>query len=74
MMSAKFLTGVYFQSATSMQIFEANIRSKYSRQILEANICCKKANITLNRKMLSEIAINDPQGFAKLVETAKAAR
>lgn len=34
----------------------------------------KKANITLNRKMLSEIAINDPQGFAKLVETAKAAR
>ncbi len=34
----------------------------------------KKANVTLNRKMLSEIAINDPQGFAKLVETAKAAR
>ena len=33
----------------------------------------KKANIDLNRKMLSEIAINDPVGFADLVEKAKAA-
>lgn len=31
----------------------------------------KKANIDINRKMLSEIAINDPQAFAKLVETVK---
>ena len=34
----------------------------------------KKANITLNRKMLSEIAINDAAGFTKLCETAKASR
>ena len=34
---------------------------------------CKKAGISLNRKMLSEIAINDPAGFTKLCETAKAA-
>lgn len=33
----------------------------------------KKANITLNRKMLSEIAINDAAGFAALTEKAKAA-
>ncbi len=33
----------------------------------------KKAGITLNRKMLSEIAIADKEGFAKLVEQAKAA-
>jgi len=33
----------------------------------------KKAGITLNRKMLSEIAINDPAGFTTLVEQAKAA-
>ena len=33
----------------------------------------KKANITLNRKMLSEIAINDPAGFTAIVEKAKAA-
>ena len=33
----------------------------------------KKANVTLNRKMLSEIAIADPEGFAALVEKAKAA-
>lgn len=31
----------------------------------------KRANIEINRKMLSEMAINDPQGFAKLVELAK---
>lgn len=31
----------------------------------------KKANIDINRKMLSEIAINDPEAFTKLVETAK---
>lgn len=33
----------------------------------------KKADIALNRKMLSEIAINDPVGFTALVEKAKAA-
>lgn len=31
----------------------------------------KKANIGLNRKMLSEIAINDPESFAALCEKAK---
>ena len=31
----------------------------------------KKAGITLNRKMLSEIAISDPAGFTALVEKAK---
>ncbi|MBE6938821.1 MAG: 50S ribosomal protein L20 [Ruminococcaceae bacterium] len=33
----------------------------------------KKANVVLNRKVLADIAHTDPQGFAKLVETAKAA-
>jgi large subunit ribosomal protein L20 len=31
-----------------------------------------KANVGLNRKMLSEIAIHDPEGFTKIVEQAKA--
>ena len=31
----------------------------------------KKANIEINRKMLSEIGINDPAAFTQLVETAK---
>ena len=31
----------------------------------------KKANIDMNRKMLSEMAIHDPAGFAELVELAK---
>jgi large subunit ribosomal protein L20 len=33
----------------------------------------KKSGITLNRKMLSEMAINDEAGFAALAETAKVA-
>ena len=33
----------------------------------------KKANVTLNRKMLSEIAIADPAAFTSLAEQAKAA-
>lgn len=41
----------------------------YSRFIQGLN----KAGITLNRKMLSEIAIHDPAAFSKLVEQAKAA-
>lgn len=31
----------------------------------------KKAGIEINRKMLSEIAINDPKAFSELVELAK---
>ena len=33
----------------------------------------KKAGIELNRKMLSELAISDPDAFSSLVETAKSA-
>lgn len=33
----------------------------------------KKANIVINRKMLAELAVNDPTAFAKLAETAKQA-
>ena len=32
----------------------------------------KKAGIELNRKMLSEIAIHDPEGFASIAKIAKA--
>ena len=34
---------------------------------------CKKANIELNRKMLSEIAIDDPEGFDAIAAEVKAA-
>ena len=33
----------------------------------------KKAGVTLNRKMLAEIAVNDAAGFTALTEKAKAA-
>ena len=33
----------------------------------------KKAGIDLNRKMLSEMAIHEPEAFAKLADTAKKA-
>lgn len=32
----------------------------------------KKADVVLNRKVLSEMAVHDPEGFSALVETAKA--
>ena len=31
----------------------------------------KKHNITINRKMLADIAVNDPEAFKKIVESAK---
>lgn len=34
---------------------------------------CKKANIALNRKMLSEIAIADPAAFDAIVEKVRSA-
>ena len=42
----------------------------YSRFIAGLN----KANVKVNRKMLSELAINDPKSFTKLVEVAKKAK
>ena len=32
----------------------------------------KKHNVTVNRKMLADLAVNDPAAFTKLVEIAKA--
>jgi len=32
----------------------------------------KKSDVALNRKMLSEIAIHDPEGFTQIVDVAKA--
>jgi len=31
----------------------------------------KKHNIIINRKMLADIAVNDPEAFARIVESAK---
>ena len=33
----------------------------------------KKANVTINRKMLAEIAVNDPAAFTEIVNVAKKA-
>ena len=34
---------------------------------------CKKTDILVNRKMLADLAVNDPEAFTVVVETAKAA-
>ncbi|WP_406617272.1 50S ribosomal protein L20 [Mycoplasmopsis adleri] len=34
----------------------------------------KKANITINRKMLSELAINEPKVFSELIKIARDAK
>lgn len=33
----------------------------------------KQAGVDLNRKMLADMAVNDPDGFSRLVETARTA-
>ena len=33
----------------------------------------KKANVTINRKMLAEVAVTDPEAFSKIAEIAKKA-
>ena len=40
---------------------------KYSRFINGLN----NADVVINRKMLADMAVNDPEGFKKLVEVAK---
>ena len=42
---------------------------KYSKMIAGL----KKANITINRKMLAELAVNDSKAFTQLAEIAKKA-
>jgi large subunit ribosomal protein L20 len=34
---------------------------------------CKKAEIELDRKVLADLAVNDPAGFAEVAEQAKTA-
>ena len=34
----------------------------------------KKANVVINRKMLAEMAVSDPEAFKKVVEIAKKAK
>ena len=33
----------------------------------------KKANVSINRKMLAEVAVNDPKAFTEIAEIAKKA-
>ena len=33
----------------------------------------KKANVTINRKMLADLAVNDPKAFTEIAEIAKKA-
>ncbi len=35
---------------------------------------CKQQDIQINRKMLAELAVNEPEAFEVLVETVKAAK
>ena len=46
-------------------------RKQRKRQFSKLMYGLKLAGVDLNRKMLSEMAISDPEGFAKVVEVAK---
>ena len=56
----------------SLWIARINAATRINGMSYSKFICgLKKAGIELNRKMLSEMAINDPAAFTKLVEIAK---
>ena len=58
----------------SLWITRISAQAKVNGMNYSTLICgLKKAGINLNRKMLSEIAISDPEAFAALAEQAKAA-
>ena len=76
----KFLTYVYvgrkdrYSNFRKLCIERINAAARqngttYSRLIAGL----KKANVVINRKMLSEIAISDPEAFKKVVELANKA-
>jgi large subunit ribosomal protein L20 len=48
----------------------ANIHNMSYSQFING---LKKAGVDLNRKMLADIAVRDPQGFGQLAETARKA-
>ena len=56
-----------FKGARSRIFKVANIA------VMKALNACKKANIQVNRKMLADLAVNDKDAFAVVVEAAKAA-
>ena len=62
------------RSARSLWIVRINAAcrdSGLSYSVFMAGL--KKAGVALNRKVLSEMAISDPAGFTRLVDSAKAA-
>ena len=55
-------------------IARINAQAKVNGMNYSTFMCgLKRAGIDLNRKMLAELAVNDKEAFASLVETAKAA-
>lgn len=58
----------------SLWIIRIGVAAKMANISYSKLMCgLKKANVNLNRKMLSEIAINNPKQFSELADTAKAA-
>ena len=55
-------------------IARINAQAKVNGMNYSTFMCgLKRAGVDLNRKMLAELAVNDKEAFASLVETAKAA-
>lgn len=58
----------------SLWISRLSVAAKINGLSYSKMICgLKKANIQLNRKMLSELAIQDPNGFAAVMTQVKQA-
>jgi len=58
-----------FRKLWNTQINAASRENGFSYSVLTSKL--KKAGIALNRKMLSQIAQENPKAFSKIVETVK---
>ncbi|HYK08503.1 MAG TPA: 50S ribosomal protein L20 [Candidatus Eisenbacteria bacterium] len=58
-----------FRALWITRISEATKQQEFSYSVFMNRL--KKANVTLDRKMLSDIVVNDPDTFTHLVEMAK---
>ena len=65
----KLAKGYYGSKHTLYKTAHEQVMHSYSQLIHGL----KLANVDINRKMLSEIAISDPKGFTEIVNVAKKA-
>jgi len=66
------LAMVICEAVYSDQGLPVDYRTLDANELFEKNLGLKKADIRLNRKILSEIAVNEPLAFKQIVKEVQA--